>query len=138
MRSKTERPLHILDTSALIALFRREPGWEIVQAALSSAAVCAVNLSETVTKLIRKGGEPRQVERYLRGLSLSILPWDEELAWEGRDMAPLVWTHGISLADRACLTLARHLDAAAITSDTEWAHLDLDVQVVLIRKGTLQ
>jgi ribonuclease VapC len=138
VRSKIEPPLHVLDTSALIALFHREPGWEVVQAVLGHSAVCAINLTEAITKLARKGGEPRLVERYLRGLPMPILPWDEELAWESRDLAPLAWTRGISLADRACLATARHLDAIAMTSDTEWSSLDLDVRVVLFRKGKRQ
>jgi PIN domain nuclease of toxin-antitoxin system len=125
----------VLDTSALIALIRREPGWEAVQEALGHSAVCAVHLTEAITKLTRKGGEPRLVERYLRSLPPPILPWDEEMAWESRDMAPLAWTHGISFADRACLAMARHLDAVAMTSDAEWANLGLDIRVVLFRKG---
>jgi PIN domain nuclease of toxin-antitoxin system len=133
--AKIERPLYILDTSALLALFRSEPGWEVVQAALGESAVCAINLTETITKLIRKGGEPRLVERYLRGLPMPILPWDEELAWESRDLAPPAWTRGISLAGRACLAMARHLGAAAMTSDTKWAKLGLHVRVVLFRQG---
>jgi hypothetical protein len=64
---------------------------------------------------------------------MPILPWDEELAWESRDMAPLAWTRGISLADRACLGLARHLGTAAMTSDTEWAKLGLDVRSCFAR-----
>jgi PIN domain nuclease of toxin-antitoxin system len=134
--AKIERPLYVFDTSALLALFRREPGWEVVQAALGESVVCAINLTETITKLTRKGAEPRLVERYLRGLPMPILPWDEELAWESRDLAPLAWTRGISLADRACLAMARHLDAAAMTSDTEWAKLGVNVRVVLFRMGT--
>jgi ribonuclease VapC len=66
---------------------------------------------------------------------MPIQPWDEGLAWESLDMAPLAWTHGVSLADRACLALARHLNAIAMTSDTAWASLNLDVRVVLFRKG---
>ena len=135
MRSKTEALLHVLDTSALIALLHRETGWETVQGVLDHSAICAIHLTEAITKLRRKGGEPRLVERYLRGLPMPVLPWSEELAWESRDMAPLAWTHGISLADRACLAMARHLDAVAMTSDTEWANLKLDVRVVLFRKG---
>lgn len=53
-------------------------------------------------------------------------------------MAPFAWTHGLSLADRACLAMARHLSAIAMTSDTEWAKLGLDVRVVLFRKGKRQ
>lgn len=135
MSAKIERPLYVLDASALLALFHGEPGWDAVQAVLGESAVCAVNLTETITKLTRKGAESRLVERYLRGLPITILPWDEELAWESRDMAPLAWTRGISLADRACLATARHWHAVAMTSDTEWAKLDLDVRVFLFRQG---
>lgn len=102
---------------------------------MGESAVRAINLNETITKLMRKGGEPRLVERYLRGLPMPILPWDEELAWESLDMAPLAWTQGISLADRACLATARHFHAAAMTSDAVWAKLSLDVRVVLFRHG---
>jgi PIN domain nuclease of toxin-antitoxin system len=133
--ARIERPRYVLDASALLALFHSEPGWDAVQAVLGESAVSAVNLTETIAKLTRKGGEPSLVERYLRGLPMPILPWDEELAWESRDMAPLAWTRGISLADRACLATARHLDAVAMTSDTEWTKLDLDVRVVLFRQG---
>jgi ribonuclease VapC len=135
VKSKPEPALHVLDASALIALVHREPGWEAVQAVLGHSVVCAIHLTESIGKLIRKGGEPRLVERYLRALPMPILPWDEELAWESADIAPLAWTHGISFADRACLALARHLDAVAMTSDTAWRNLNLDVRVVLFRKG---
>ena len=135
MRAKIEHPGYVLDASALIALFHREPGWEAVQAVLGESAISAINLTETITKLTRKGGEPRFVERYLRGMPMPVVPWDEDLAWESRDMAPLAFTRGISLGDRACLALARHFGAIAMTSDSEWPKLGLNVRVVLFREG---
>ena len=119
----------------MIALVRGEPGSETVLAAMADSVVSAVNLTETMAKLIRAGGEPRLVERYLRGLQLEIMPWDEELAWESRDLCSLAWTHGISFADRACLALARHLRLAAITSDAAWKKLDAGVRVILFRES---
>ena len=107
MKSKTDQAQYVLDSSALIALVRGEPGSETVRAAMGASVVSAVNLTETMAKLIRAGGEPRLVERYLRGLQLEIVPWDEELAWESRDLCPLAWTYGISFANRACLALAQ-------------------------------
>jgi len=125
----------MLDSSALIALVRGEPGSDLVQAALPASLICAVNLFETMTKLIRQGGEPKLVERYLRGLSLEIVAWDEELAWESRDLCPLAWTHGISLADRACLAAARHYRIPALTSDAVWKELEIGVEVALFRQS---
>jgi PIN domain nuclease of toxin-antitoxin system len=135
VKSKTDQAQYVLDSSALIALVRGEPGSETVRAAMGASVVCAVNLTETMAKLIRAGGEPRLVERYLRGLQLEIMPWGEELAWESRDLCPLAWTHGISFLDRACLALARHLRLAALTSDAAWKKLDAGVQVVLFRES---
>jgi len=135
VKSRAEGSRYVLDSSALIALVRRERGWEQVDAALESSVVCAVNLTESITKLIHKGGEPGLVERLLQDLALEVLPFDEELAWESLDLCPLAWTHGISFADRACLSLARHLKLPVITSDAEWIKLRLGIQVVLFRDG---
>ena len=132
---KTEQPRYVLDSSAVIALVRREQGWEKVNAALDRSVISAINLAESMTKLIRQGGEPRMVERLLRALDLEVIPWDEELAWASRDLCALAWTNGISLADRACLTLARHLNLAAMTADSEWKKAGHGVQVFLFREN---
>ena len=135
MKPKTEQPQYVLDSSAVIALLRREQGWEKVEGALDHSVISAVNLTESMTKLIRQGGEARLVERLLRSLDLDVIPWDEELAWASRDLCPLAWTNGISLADRACLTLARHLDLAAMTADSEWKKPNHGVHVYLFRES---
>jgi PIN domain nuclease of toxin-antitoxin system len=134
VKLKTERSQYVLDSSAVIALLRREQGWEKVKAALDQSVISAVNLTETMTKLIRQGGEPRLVERLLKALDLEVIPWDEDLAWAGRDVSPLAWSSGISLADRACLTLARQLHLAAMTADSEWKKVGHGIQVSLFRE----
>lgn len=138
MKSKAERALFALDSSALIALIRREQGWEKVRTVLEQSVISAVSLAETMTKLIRHGGEPRLVERLLRALELEVVPWDEELTWAGRDLCPLAWKNGISFADRACLTLARHLELTAITSDSDWKKANHGVKVILFRESRRQ
>lgn len=40
---------------------------------------------------------------------------------------------GLSLADRACLALARRLGVPAVTADRAWGDLDVGVEVRLIR-----
>ena len=135
MNSKTKPPRYVLDSSAVIALIRREQGWESVATALEHSVISAVTLAETMTKLIRLGGEPRLVERLLRALDLEIIPWDERLAWESRDLCSLAWTNGISLADRACLTTARHLDAATLTADAEWKKAGHGIKLSFFRES---
>lgn len=132
---RTEGARYVLDSSALIALVRRERGWEKVDAALDRSVICAVNLAESLTKLMHKGGDPRLAERLLRDLELDVLPFDEELAWASRDLCPLAWTHGISFADRACLALARHLRLHALTGDARWKEIDCGAHVTLFREA---
>jgi ribonuclease VapC len=133
VKLRTENAQYALDASALIALLRQEPGWETVDAALEHSVICAVNLTESIAKLIHKGGEPRLIERLLRDLALEVVPFDEELAWLSLDLCPLAWTHGISFADRACLALARHLKLCALTSDADWKRLGAGIPVTLFR-----
>jgi len=126
-------PGYVLDSSALVALLAGEPGAEVVEAALPNSILSAVNLAESLTKLIRRGGEAAEVERLLRGLGLAIEPWTEELVWRSRDLCPLAWTKGLSFADRACLALASATGRAALTADRVWASLGLPIRVLLIR-----
>lgn len=132
---RTDGAQYVLDSSALIALVRRERGWEKVGAALDRSVICAVNLAESLTKLVHKGGDPRLTERLLQDLKLEVLPFDEELAWASRDLCSLAWTHGISFADRACLSLARHLRLHALTGDAKWKDLDLGIPIKLFREA---
>ena len=40
---------------------------------------------------------------------------------------------GLSLADRACLSLAYRLELPALTTDRSWGTLDIQIEVQLIR-----
>lgn len=132
---RTEGAQYVLDSSALIALVRRERGWEKVDTALDRSVICAVNLAESIAKLVHKGGDPRLTERLLRDLKLEVLPFDEELAWASRDLCSLAWTHGISFADRACLALARHLRLHALTGNAKWKETNSGAYVTLFREA---
>jgi len=123
----------VLDASALLALIFGEPGETFVHSVLNRSGISAVNYSEVLSKLIQKGAPPEAAARQLRDLSLMVVPFDEPLAREGADLAPLAWRHGLSFADRACLTLARHVKAPAVTADQRWRIAGLRVEVRLLR-----
>src|SRR5437588_708593 len=108
---------YVLDASALIALLMGEPGHDKVREVLDRAIISAVNLAEVVAKMIQKGAEREVTGRLLRELSLTVVDWTEALAYASAEFAPLAWKNGISLGDRACLTLARQLHATAVTAD---------------------
>jgi len=124
----------VLDSSALLASLFREPGAAIVEAVLSKAAMSALNYSEVVAKLVRRGESINVAIRLIDDLSIPIVAWDEDLAREAADLSKLAWTHGLSLGDRACLATARHLNRTALTAEQSWREVPkLGVPIQVIR-----
>lgn len=48
-------------------------------------------------------------------------------------LRPTTKPHGLSLADRACLTLATRLGVPALTADRSWTDAEVEANVQLIR-----
>jgi PIN domain nuclease of toxin-antitoxin system len=94
------------------------------------STIRAVNLVEAVTKLIQKGGAREAVERAFDGLRLNVADWTESLAYGSTELASLPCERGFSLSDHACLTLARRIDAVAVTTDRAWEGLPLRVLTI--------
>lgn len=124
---------YVLDASAVLAYLRGEPGSHSVAAVLERSALGAVNYFEVLAKMVRDGYDPKEAAADVIGLGLVVVPFDEGLAREGADLASYGWTHGLSLGDRACLTLARHLGVPAVTADRRWEIPGLPVQVRFVR-----
>lgn len=125
---------YVLDSTALIALVLGEPGFERVQALLEKSAISAVNLTETIHKLVQKGPATRSVEHLLQALQLNVVAWSEDLSYRSAEYAALGKSHGLSLGDRACLTLAKQLKATAVTSDLAWGKVPaLGVRLLMFR-----
>jgi PIN domain nuclease of toxin-antitoxin system len=125
----------VLDASALLALLRNEAGAGKVSAALASSAMSTINLAEVVGHFARNGVSEQEIRQVLSPLPIEWQPFDEGLAYHVGVMLPATQPHGLSLGDRACLALARHLGAPARTADRQWAALpaSLGVAVDLIR-----
>ena len=123
----------VLDTSAVLAFVQNEPGGTRTEAALSDAAMSSVNLGELVAKLVDRGGSPAQCDEILAALSLDIRAHDETGAREAGLLRDRTRHLGLSLGDRACLELARRLDAPVLTADRAWEGLDIGVEIEVIR-----
>lgn len=132
-------PAAVLDASALLAYLRDERGAEVVADAIAGgAAISTVNLAEVLSRAADRGGDPSRLTRQMteRGLldgAISIEPLTTGDAVEVARLRPLTREHGLSLGDRACLALARRLRLPALTADTVWSQLDLDVELRQIR-----
>jgi ribonuclease VapC len=133
-------PATVLDASALLAYLRDEQGAETVADAIAEgAAISTVNLAEVLGRLSDRGGDPARVlgqmtDRGLLGGAISVEPFTVADALEVARMRPSTRRHGLSLGDRACLALARRLNEPALTADTAWSRLDLDVKLRQIRQ----
>lgn len=114
---------YVLDSSALLCLIHDEPGSAAVSAVLTTSVVGAVNLAEVVTKLNERGVDDEAIDQILTLLDLTVVPFDQTLARTTGLLRSETRTRGLSLGDRACLALARHLGAPALTTDTAWQDL---------------
>jgi len=126
-------PDAVLDASALIALLRDEPGADMVERLLGRAVVSAVNWTEVLQRYRAAGVATADKRESVEALGVKI----ERFTSDDADTVAELWQPtrpaGLSLADRACLALARRLDLPAHTADRDWRKLDVGVEVVLIR-----
>ena len=99
----------VLDASILPAYLLQEPGGEVVDGVLAESVMTSVNWAEVVQKSISAGVEV-----------------------EGMLWAPTRQL-GLSLGDRACLSLGLRLGLTVLTCDRAWAQLPLDVVIQLLR-----
>ncbi len=130
MNSKIEC---VLDSSAVLALLSLEVGYQRVAELLDRSVISSVNLAETINKLAQKASAD-EVRQLLRPLELQIEDWSEDLAYRSAEFTRFNKSHGLSLGDRACLTLAKHLRATAVTSDRTWRRIpSLGVPIMIFR-----
>src|SRR5579871_2995671 len=115
----------VIDASAFLAVAHAEPGADRVRPVLRSGVVSAVNYCEILQTLVRAGMSlttaAEDVQRFVGG----IVPFDEELAVIAAELEATTRPLGLSLGDRACLALGRHLRLPVLTADQAWAKLDI-------------
>ena len=126
----------VLDSSALLAFLLNEPGAAAVRARIfAGAAISAANFAEVVAFFTRQGFPPERTRAILSETSLQLVPLDEPLALDTGLLVKATRPAGLSLGDRACLAVARHLGVPAVTADRAWARVssEIGVTVDLIR-----
>lgn len=123
----------VLDASAVLALLFGEPGAEaVVDHITAGAAMSTVNLAEVATVVLRNDRDPNTVLDPLRA-QVEVLAFTDADALVTAELYPQVAARGLSLGDRACLALARRLNAPAVTAEHLWSGLNLDIPIETIR-----
>ena len=129
----------VLDASALLAYLNREAGAEAVADELGvGASMSAVNFAEVLSTAADRAVEPEQLIARLTEVgvlngAISLEPFTGSDASTVASLRPTACDVGLSLGDRACLALARRLDAPAVTADAALAEVDVGVEIRLIR-----
>lgn len=123
----------VLDASALLAYLRQEPGAEVVDSWLGAAVLSSVNWAEVLQKSLSAGVEVAGLREDLQALGLILEPFLADDADTAARLWPRTRAPGLSLADRACLSLALRLELPVLTCDRAWAELGLSLQIQLLR-----
>lgn len=125
----------VLDASAVLAVLNGEAGQDVVMSAFLSgeAMISSVNAGEVVAKLVEWGADPRLARNSVLGLPMRIVDVDAGLGLRSGELRETTRAVGLSLGDRVCLALAEREAGVALTADTVWSSLRMDVQVRQIR-----
>ena len=129
--------IYVMDASALLALARGERGFDVVQDLLQTQECVAssVNMAEVGSKLVDLGLPPSELPHALAQFQVGVLDFGLEHATASSALRTLTRHVGLSLGDRACLALAKLMDATAVTSDSAWLDIAdaIAVKVLMIR-----
>ena len=123
----------VLDASALLAYLQDEPGSEVIDEVLAESVMSSVNWTEVIQKSLAAGVNVDGMFDELQALGLRIEPFTIENA----ELAGRLWQQtrqaGLSLGDRACLSLGMDLKVLVLTADRAWASLNLSIDIKIIR-----
>jgi len=126
----------VLDSSAVLAFLNQETGVNAVREILEGTAdryISTVSCAEVLTRLVESGLETEEATWTLDVLPLVRVDFDFRQAQGVADLRSATRPFGLSFGDRACLALAAHLGATAVTANRLWASADFGVEVQLIR-----
>lgn len=125
----------VVDSFALVSLFHREPGWQIVQRALydqekarTRAILNWINWGEFYYIVKRRVGAAKTMDalRLLEQLPIDLFPIDQPLV---RTAAEIKSEHALSYADAFCVATAQRLDAVVLTNDPEYKSVEKLIRI---------
>jgi ribonuclease VapC len=129
----------VLDSFALLAYLRDEPGAESVLALLEKAGrkdvpllMTEVNYAEVKYIILRKDGQEawREVASSLGSLPIEFVPATRDLA----DLAAeFKASHRLSLADAFAAALAKEKKSELITGDPEFKPLEKEIEILWLK-----
>jgi len=132
-KMSTKNKKTLLDTSAIIALLKKEPGYEILEGLIANSSISSVNLSELVAVLVRSGITEDEIDEIITDIAPEIIPFSENLAIQAGKLAKHTKDFGLSLGDRACVATGIHHNMTIYTTDKIWQELKPLADIILVR-----
>ena len=132
-------PTKVLDSFALIAYFRDEPGAEAMESLLVTAAkkdsplhMTDVNYAEVKYSIVKKDGAEAWTEaaKILQGLPIDFHSTSRALADTAADFKA---RFKISLADAFAAALAEEKKAELVTGDPEFKALEKEIKIAWLK-----
>src|SRR5579872_1089011 len=132
-------PAKVLDSFALIAYFRDEPGAETMESLLISAGkkdnpllMTDVNYAEVKYSIVKKDGADawEEAAKILEGLPIEFHPTTRALADTAADFKA---RFKMSLADAFAAALAKERKAELVTGDTEFKPLEGEIKILWMK-----
>ena len=126
----------VIDASAILAFAFAEKGADRVERWIEDgAAVSALTVQETVSKLCQTGMDLEEADELIQALGLAVHVLDFGLAVRAGGMFALTKAYGLSHGDRACLALGQKLAVPVVTADKAWSNVanDLGLRVEQFR-----
>jgi ribonuclease VapC len=129
----------VLDSFALLAYFRDEPGAEMMENLLASACnndsslhMSDVNYAEVKYSIVRKYGEEawREAAKILEGLPIDFHRTSRALADTAAEFKA---RFKISLADAFAAALTKEKEAELITGDPEFKSLEKEIKITWLK-----
>lgn len=132
-------PVKVLDSFALIAYFRDEPGAEAMENLLVTAGkkdsplhMTDVNYAEVKYSIVKKDGAEAWAEaaKILQGLPIDFHSTDCALADTAADFKA---RFKISLADAFAAAMAKEKNAELVTGSPEFKPLEKDIKIAWLK-----
>jgi predicted nucleic acid-binding protein len=132
-------PARVLDSFALIAYFRDEPGAEVVENLLVTAGkkdaplhMTDVNYAEVKYSIVKKDGAKawEEAAKILQGLPIDFHSTNRALADTAADFKA---RFKLSLADAFAAALAKERNAELVTGDAEFRALEKEIKILWLK-----
>lgn len=124
----------VFDSSALIMLFAKEPGYEFVRQNMKHAIISSINIAEVYKYCMEVQNLTEDDCKELIELSgIKIIDFCERQALITAKIVKETRQYGLSLGDRGCIALAMLKSCAVLTCDKIWQKVKLDVEFIMAR-----